>query len=217
MGASPAQAGAPDPRETTPRPELTTEPKPSSSPDPSADEVGLESGSVTRLQPDVAARRAELDPYGALEGLQFEDGAGTNFVLLRRRANNQGGAALLADHVVYPNSRERLVLREVRDGVSECEVDMVAEFVSESLQVTDFDDDGYDEVSFAYRLNCSGDPSPDEQKLLVLEEGKKYILRGSVFSPYEPFEDPRPEPAPSAWPPGTYDDALFRFRNSARN
>ena len=172
--------------------------------------------SVVRLPAGDAAQRAGLESEGALEGLQFTDGAGTNVLLLRRRPNTQGGAELLADHIVYPNSQERQVLREVRDGVPDCSVDMIAEFVPESLTVTDYDEDGYGEASFAYRLNCSGDPSPDEQKLLVLEQGEKYILRGFALSPLEPFVDPRPEPAPSAWPPGTYDDSLLRFRDYAR-
>ncbi len=178
--------------------------------------VGTENFSVTRLDPAEAAQQAELDPAGGVDGLRFFDGAGTNLVLLRRRENAQGGASLLADHVVYPNSRERIVLREVRDGVTECDLDMVAEFAPQSLSVADVDGDSLGEVSLTYRLNCAGDISPGEQKLLVLEGGEKYILRGSPYSPYTSFEDPKPEPPSEAWPASTYDPALVQFRELAR-
>ena len=75
------------------------------------------------------------------DGIRFTDGAGTNCFVLRRRENDEGGASLLADHVVYPNSQKRIVLREVRDGVPDCDLDMVADFVARSLRVADSDGD----------------------------------------------------------------------------
>lgn len=104
----------------------------------------------------------------------------------------------------------------MRDGVAECDLDIVADFVPQSLRVADTDGDSLAEVSFAYRLNCAGDVSPDEQKLLVLEGGEKFIMRGSAFSPYTQFQDPEAEPSQEVWPGSAYDDALRQFRELAR-
>ena len=210
-GASPETTGTTTDEPTTDEP--TTAP---TSPDGgTASGVGTEIFSVTRLEPAQAARQAEIDPTGAVDGLGWTDAAGQNVVLLRRIETDRRGALLYADHVVYPNPRERIMLREVRDGVPECELDMTADFVAGSLRVADSNDDGLAEVSFAYRLNCAGDVSPDEQKLLVLEGGEKYILRGLVFSQFMEFQDPEAEPSQSSWPGSAYNDELQRFRGFA--
>ena len=145
------------------------------------------------------------------DGLRFTDGAGTNCVVLRRRENDEGGASLLADHVVYPNSQKRIVLREVRDGVPDCDLHMVADFVARSLRVADSDGDSLAGVSFAYRRNCADDVGPEVQKLLVLEGGEKYILRGSSFSQFTVFQDPEPDPSQDSWPGSACNDELERF------
>ena len=42
------------------------------------------------------------------------------------------------------------------------------------------DADGVAELTFAYRTTCTSDVSPLTLKLLMLEQGAKYILRGST-------------------------------------
>jgi hypothetical protein len=70
-------------------------------------------------------------------------------------------------------------VRLVRDGVRDCELDVVAQFVDDSIQVTDMDRDYKVELSFAYDLACKGDISPNVRKLLVLEGKDKHALRGT--------------------------------------
>lgn len=208
----------------------TTAPSPDgpSTPSPETDDTAAPAGGAspsevthptdvpsTVLAASEAAELAGVDPTGAVAGMSFQDVAGTNVVVLRRIESGGGGAALLADHVVWPNPREREVLREVRDGVEDCDTDWVADFVRDSLAVRDNDMDGYGEVEFAYELGCRGDVGSDELKLLVIEEGRKHILRGTTFSPFEEFEDPVPEPAVEQWPQNSHYNALVRFRTYA--
>lgn len=203
----------PSPAVAAPAPERASGPPP-------ATEVTGGSGSAgsstdvpsTVLTASAAAEQAGVDPTGVVGGLRFDDSAGDNVVVLRRIQSGGSGAALLADHVVWPNPHERIVLREVGDGVEDCDLDWVSEFVPESLTVRDSDVDGYGEVEFAYEVGCRGDVGSNDLKLLLLEGGEKHILRGSTFSPFEQFEDPVPEPAADQWPGGSINDALTRFR-----
>ena len=64
----------------------------------------------------------------------------------------------------------------------------------------------------AYRLNCAGDVSASELKVLLLQNGSKYILRGSSTNQADTRDGtPVPEPAPVTWPTGSYDFALARY------
>lgn len=167
------------------------------------------------LSPRVAAEHAGLKPAGAVAGLGFRDANGSNIVVLRKSTAVAGGISLMADQIAQRGTGRRRVLREVRDGMPACPVDLTAEFVHGSLGVRDDDGDGIGEVHFAYRLACRGDVSPAEQKLLVLEDGKKYILRGETITAYASFVDPVPEPVPEGWPHGVYDKAIALFRDLA--
>ena len=72
-------------------------------------------------------------------------------------------------------------LRLVQDASTDCaDADIQADFVADSIRVTDEDADGKVELSFAYDLNCTTDVSPSTRKLLVLEQGDKHILRGTA-------------------------------------
>ena len=219
--AEPPPAATPDaaasPAPSSPAPSLSLSPSPTqtgSSPDPALyEQNGVTS--VTQLSGREAAAEAGIDERGAVAGLQFRDANGVNTVVLRERPT-ASGVELLADHVaVFPQTEERRVLREVRDGVEDCEVDLTAEFLTESLEVRDADEDALGEVVFAYRLACRGDVSAAEQKLLLLEDGRKHILRGSTSTPYEPYQEPEPEPAAAKWPTGSYEWATDRFRELA--
>ena len=70
-------------------------------------------------------------------------------------------------------------LRLVQDGVTDCELDVIVNFVDGSVSITDEDADGVDELTFAYDLACTGDISPHVRKLLVLEGKDKHALRGT--------------------------------------
>lgn len=100
----------------------------------------------------------------------------------------------------------------MRDGVEDCEFEVTGEFLPASLAVRDEDGDAIGEVTFAYRLACRSDVAAADQKLLLLEDGERYVLRGRATSPYEPYEPATAEPPAAQWPRSTYDGSMLRFR-----
>ena len=168
---------------------------------------------VSRPDPDTAAQEAGLDSAGSVLALSWHDRAGHNTVVLRElQPDPEGDKELLADHVAVSDTGTRTVLREVRDAERDCDGDLTAEFVEEALEVRDDDRDGYGEVLFAYRLACRTDPGQSDLKLLLLEHGDKHILRGLSTNTVETtVSEPTPEPAPDAWPAGSYEAASAAF------
>lgn len=127
-------------------------------------------------------------PGKLVGGLRWQDRVGDNLLLFSRKRSTRrrGGGQdplhavwLHAHHYALRGDKLKL-LRRVRDQEGRCEFDLSAEFVKASLAVTDLDSDGIGEVSFAYKLGCRSDVSPITLKLLLLEGGKKYILRGTT-------------------------------------
>ncbi len=77
-----------------------------------------------------------------------------------------------------PDGKMGLV-RELTDFEKDCEFDISAEHLEE-VELTDLDQDYIGEVTFGYRLACRSDVSPSQQKVVLLEDGDKFILRGTT-------------------------------------
>lgn len=113
-------------------------------------------------------------------GVTFTDKNGTNYLLFSKKAARQSAMLFVEDWVVPAKGPPRNLL-PVRDLVDNCEMGGVSAIFHEAARaVTDLDGDGIAEVTFAYELACRSDVSPATYKLLVLEDGKKYILRGET-------------------------------------
>jgi hypothetical protein len=96
-------------------------------------------------------------------------------------------AYLTAEHVVMaqPGAAKK-ILRTVKEQRESCDdAAMKAAFLEDTIGVTDLDGDGIGEITFAYRVTCAGHNTPFMQKLFVLENGDKYVLRASSPSTYE--------------------------------
>ena len=96
--------------------------------------------------------------------------------------------------------------RTVKDFIHDCLFDVHLGLEEGSIQISDLDDDGVAEVTFAYRLGCASDVSPIGRKVVLLEDGTKYILRGhtgvnlgSTAVPSEYEADPLVARGPSAF------------------
>ena len=145
---------------------------------------------AVRADPEIkstAVKAADLPPgvtvRGHFEsGLTFRDRNGTNYLLFGRSTDVKKNSAMLfvEDWVVPAKGAPRNLL-PVRDFVAPCEMGGVtASFHDAARTITDLDGDGIAEVTFAYELSCRSDVSPGTYKLLVLENGRKYILRGET-------------------------------------
>lgn len=133
---------------------------------------------VTPLAADVALPAGTPKGAKVVGGGQFTDANGVNLVVMTASGTTSGAAPrrlLQVSHVVRSAAGDR-ELRQVKDLV-ECDA-VTADFADDTLRVTDLDHDQLAEVSFAYSTWCdlSGD-TVTKQKLLLLENGTKYILR----------------------------------------
>lgn len=81
------------------------------------------------------------------------------------------------------NYREVWTLNEVEKA---CPFDITCEFIPGSTTVTDMDKDGIAETKVQYAMACRSDVSPAAMKLLMNENGTKYMLKGNRWLAYSP-------------------------------
>lgn len=86
---------------------------------------------------------------------------------------------LYAYHYTEKNGEFKLV-KETTDFVEDCQFDVIVSHVLTGMKLTDIDEDNIGEISFVYRLACTSDVSSSTQKLIMLENGDKYPLRGTT-------------------------------------
>ncbi|MEO9531160.1 MAG: hypothetical protein ABJG68_12450 [Crocinitomicaceae bacterium] len=87
---------------------------------------------------------------------------------------------LYAYHYVKNSKGEFSLLKETTDFVKDCEFDIKVSHELDAISLTDIDENNIAEISFIYRTTCTSDVSPSTQKLIMLENGKKYPLRGTT-------------------------------------
>ena len=73
---------------------------------------------------------------------------------------------------------EMELIRELTDFVKACEFDVNIAHL-DGVELTDVDQDYIGEVTFGYRLACRSDVSSSDQKVILFEDGDKFILRGT--------------------------------------
>jgi len=66
----------------------------------------------------------------------------------------------------------------VYDLIADCVVDIDAEFIKNTFQVTDLDHDGIGEVWLMYKTACHGDVSPCNMKVIMYTGQQKFAMRG---------------------------------------
>jgi len=139
----------------------------------------------------------------------FADKNGINYVLfssksVRGKPGPDGdpmqGALLYVDHWVLPAGGKAKSLRAVKDLVEDCAWSLTSRTHDDAFGVTDLDNDGTAEITFAYELGCRSDVSPNTLKLIVLENGTKYILRGTTRIEGDVGGDFTPDPVEARWP-----------------
>jgi len=83
---------------------------------------------------------------------------------------------LFFDIYIMDNELKRHI--SVYDFIKECPVDYTLEYLNNSFEITDLDNDENKEISFLYSMSCKGDISPSKMKLVLIEDNTKYKLRG---------------------------------------
>lgn len=141
---------------------------------------------ITPLTP--AAIPASLRHEGkVVQALQYTDRTGTYRVLAtqigERPAPAQTEDGQRVDLYAYQyatGSGAPVLSWQVHDFVTDCPVDLLAQFEPRGLSVTDLDGNGVAEVWLIYRTVCRGDPSPSTQKIIMYEGKRKYAVRGTT-------------------------------------
>ena len=106
----------------------------------------------------------------------FKDSDGNHTAYVEQSSTKKGDLELHA--YGYAGATKQW---QANDFVRECELDQVLAYRAKSLAVTDLDNDGIAEVSFAYEQTCAGDVSPHTLKLLMYEGTTKYAVRGETI------------------------------------
>lgn len=118
---------------------------------------------------------------GQAQELRFTDQRGEHVVrwhLSDVRQTGKDDAQRLDRELTVTHVVGKKEVFKARDFVRACEFDLSLDLLEGSVQLTDLDDDGEPEISFAYQLACRSDVSPLTVKLLMYEGSTKYALRG---------------------------------------
>ncbi|MDX1908538.1 MAG: hypothetical protein SF053_15990 [Bacteroidia bacterium] len=144
---------------------------------------------LTTLPPDIQLK-GQL-----IKGVSWQDQAGLNYFILAETAEapSPGGDPDYREKFLYAwhyvrRADSLLLRRSITDFTKECPVDLSVNHIPESLTITDLDGDKLAEITFLYTIGCAGDVSPHTLKLMMLEDGAKYAIRGTTVMDGYPAE-----------------------------
>jgi hypothetical protein len=78
------------------------------------------------------------------------------------------------------NAEEATVIFQMQDEVEPCAADLTLAFVKNAILVSDMDNNGYGEATFAYKKACLSDGSPETLRLFMVEKGQAYSITGKT-------------------------------------
>jgi len=139
----------------------------------------------------------KIDPTKLPKGINYEgkiknavqwiDSLGENIVIVSetgvhkskkfKHESDGRDAELFAYHYLIKGDTALQTWR-VYDFISDCPLDIEAQFIKNSLQITDLNKDGVSEVWIMYKTVCHGDVSPFSMKIIMYEGNRKYAIRG---------------------------------------
>jgi len=146
-----------------------------------------------------------------VDAYSWKDLNGTNYFIRSLGKVEEGGDLdglptasqyLYAYHYTENSKGEFELVEDIVDFVKDCEFDIIIGHELDAISLTDLDSNQVGEIAFVYRTSCTSDVSPSTQKLILLENGAKYALRGStkVMGMGGEFEaDPSFETAPKGF------------------
>jgi hypothetical protein len=102
---------------------------------------------------------------------------------------------------------------KVNDFVKDCTLDYTCEFIENTLQATDLNQNGIAEIWLMYITGCRGDISPDLLKIIMYEGNKKYAMRGETLLIYKNEEGGQSSEGGKY----TFDDAFLKSSQNIRD
>jgi hypothetical protein len=86
-------------------------------------------------------------------------------------------AKLYAYHYLTVNGKLKSDWK-IYDAVKECPVDIEANFIKNSLQVTDLNKNNVGEIWVIYKKSCRGDVSASDMKIIMYQGKEKFTMTG---------------------------------------
>ena len=90
---------------------------------------------------------------------------------------------LMVKHFVNEEGNYRL-LSEIDERESDCGFENRAAFSVSLLNISDLDKNGVAEIYIVYRMGCTSELSPDQLRLVMFENAKKYSITGTTIADY---------------------------------
>lgn len=118
--------------------------------------------------------------------VSWKDQLGENIVVLTetgefttKNSESEGSrdAALYAYHYILGGKDPKLNWK-IYDFIHDCPVDIEANFVKNTFNITDLNKDGIAEIWVMYTTVCHGDVSPSTMKIIMHEGKEKFSMRG---------------------------------------
>ncbi len=126
----------------------------------------------------------DLDYEGEIVlGKSWNDANGENVMLFTEKNiehSDSRSRYLYAYHYAGSGSNMKL-LRKIQDFEEKCDISLEATFQLNTISITDLNNNALAEITFMYCLGCIGDASPVPLKLIMLENGDKYAIRGTTL------------------------------------
>lgn len=143
---------------------------------------------ISLTQLDLAKLPKGIAYEGKIKtAVRWTDSLGDNVVILTetgiyeskkiQHENNGRDAEIFAYHFIIKEDTASQTWR-VYDFISDCPVDIEAQFIKKSFQVTDLNSDGIGEIWIMYKTVCHGDVSPCNMKIIMYEGNQKFAVRG---------------------------------------
>lgn len=140
------------------------------------------------------AAQQPLPPEIKCEGkqkelLKWDDAEGRHLLLLTetgeytatkfKHESDGRDAELFAYHFLYNTATKKYVQAwRVYDYIADCNLDILASFVSKAATHTDLNNNDIPEIWVVYQMQCTGDVSAPEMKIIMYEGSAKYAVRG---------------------------------------
>ncbi len=117
--------------------------------------------------------------------VKFTDTTGTYLLIatqtaaqVQGRNNDNRNAHLYAYVFRWQNKGTANLLWQLNDGIDDCPLGVMADFITGTIRITDVDKNSVAEVWLMYRTACRGDVSGAETKIIMHQGNTKYAMRG---------------------------------------
>ncbi|MBN2663652.1 MAG: hypothetical protein JXR68_08370 [Bacteroidales bacterium] len=152
---------------------------------------------MMQFDPSIVSKLSGIQG-NLLYGYKWKDKAGINLLIFTRATKfedwNEPDCAGCGDNYVMLKayhfagtednySLVRVVQDGNQDGCGDPPFALECDFYDKSISITDLDNDGYAEATFMYYILCASELTPVPTKLMMLENGEKYAIRGDSYIP----------------------------------